>query len=349
MKTKYFLYIAPVLIVFLLSCEKEIKFNGNEVKTKLVLNGLLTPDSVVKIQLTASKFFLDMKNGSDFYYLSPDEKEEGNFRRINNAIVELWKNGNKIEELSNIGKGYYVGTYVPQTGDNLRITASCEGFDPIECSNEIVTPTPIISIDTMNFRRDKGYYYQYSEDGSYYIDSSSYYSIISFDMDITFKDPKDIPNYYTINLYVKYYLANGDSLYSQIAYGSDDMVFHTENDMSFLGDDRNYLKSTLFNDDLLDGKEYKLKIKIDNYINATAVYWINNESLDVVDVGKEMFVELQSLSPEFYMFRKTRDASYNMDETMKYFTEPIQIYSNIEGGLGILGSYSSSFYTIPLK
>jgi len=160
-------------------------------------------------------------------------------------------------------------------------------------------------------------------------------------MDITFRDPKDIANYYNINVYLKCFFANGESLYFPLSYYSDDMIFHTGNDMSLLGDDRNYLKSRLFNDDLLDGKEYKLKIKTNSY------NYYNYDNSEVV--RNEILVELQSLSPSYYMFQKTLEASNNTDGFMEYFSEPVQIYTNVKGGIGILGSYSSSFYTIPLK
>ena len=341
-------------MAFLFSCEKAIEFNGDEVKTKLVLDGLLSTDSIVKIRLTESRFFLE---------------DDVSFKKIDNATVELWKEGNKIENLSNIGDGYYVGTYVPGIGDKLRITASCEGLDPIECSTEIAMPSPIVSVDTMNVKEDKGYNYSVNYDpdtGISTYDSTVYSLVFNFDMNITFKDPKDITNYYVINIYQKFYLSDGRSLFYPIYYGSDDMIFHTGNDMNFLEDDPYYLQSTLFNDELFDGKEYKLKIKTNNYdgigvgINPDNpdkeilldLVWDGDTWVKVFGpevVRKEILVELQSLSPEFFMFRKTRDADFYMDETMKYFTEPIQIYSNVKGGIGILGSYSSSFYTIPLK
>ena len=334
MKFKYFLYIAPVVSAFFFACEKEIKFSGDEVKTLLVLNGILVPDSMVKINLTESRFFLE---------------DGGFFKNINNATVDLWKAGNKIESLSNIGEGYYKGTYVPKTGDNLRITASCENFDPIECSTEIIAPTPIISADTLNFREEKAYYYYYSEDGIFDIDSSSYYLVINFDMYITFKDPKDIPNYYTINLYLKYYFADGDSLVLPVGYTSDDLVFQSGNETNFL-EDNNSMKSTLFNDELLDGKEYKLKIKTGNWSGVgvgKSPYDPDFENPE--PVGKEISVELQSLSYAYYMYLKTREAQSNMIDFMEYFSEPVQIYTNVNGGIGILGSYSRAIYTISLK
>jgi hypothetical protein len=328
MKNKLFLYIALVLTAFLFACEKEIEFNGDEIKTKLVLNGLLSPDSTVKINLSESRFFLD----------------DNPIKIINNATVDLWKDGIKIENLSNTGAGNYVGTYIPKIGDNIRITASCDGLDPVESSTEIVTPTPIISVDTINFREER-VYFQYHEDEIIYIDSSSYFSMINFDMDITFKDPKDIPNYYNINLYLKFYYSDGDSSNLQINYLSNDLVFQKVNNGIDILEDNGYLESTLFNDDLLDGKEYKLKIKTNGY-NEIGIYYSNYG--DQI-VRREIIVELQSLSYSYYMYMKTRDANLNMNDLFEYFTEPIQIYTNIKGGIGILGSYSSSVYVIPLN
>jgi len=318
-------YIALIIMVLFSACEKEIKFSGDEVKTKLVLNGLLTPDFTVKINLTESRFFLD----------------DGLLKKIDNATVTLWKDGSKIEILSNTGEGNYVGTTIPETGDNLRITATCEGFDPVDCSTGIVMPTPIISADTVNFKEEKGYYSD--------IDSSSYYLMTNFDLNITFKDPENIPNYYTINVYMKYYFSNGDSLVSPVDYDSDDLVFQKGNDLNFLGND-NTIKSTLFNDELFDGKEYKLKIKTKYPVGINigkSPFYPDEEDFELIH--SEISVELQSLSYEYYMYLKTLEAKSNMSSFEESFSEPIQIYTNINGGIGILGSYSSSVYSIPLK
>jgi hypothetical protein len=222
----------------------------------------------------------------------------------------------------------------------------------------------------MNFREERGYPLSLYDHETWTVvyDSSVYNSVINLDMDITFKDPKDINNYYIIILFQKYELSNGHSLYSPFYYYSDDMVYRTGNDTNFLEDiDNKYLKSTLFNDDLFDGKEYKLKIKTNNYYSNITI----GENPD--DPGKEVIVEynwkengyekiygpevismaihveLQSLSYSHYMYLKTLGASRDMDGFMEFFAEPVQIYSNIKGGIGILGSYSNSIYTIPLK
>lgn len=335
MKNKFFIYIVLILSIFLFACEKEIEFSGNDVKTKLVLNGLLAPDSMVKINLSGSRFFLN----------------DDSFKIINNATVDLWKDGIKIENLSNVGNGYYESAYIIETGDNIQIKASCDGFESIECSTKIVPSTPIISADTINFKEEKLYYsYQLSENGVYETDSSSYYLLTNFNIEITFADLINIHNYYTIKVNMIYYFSNGDSLSTDIKYDSDDLVFQTGNkQLSFLEDVDN-IKSFYFSDELFDGKKYTLKLKANS---QGGIYVGNNQYEPDVEnppiTGKKISVELQSLSYDYYLYMKTLEAKSTMSKFMESFSEPVQIYTNVNGGIGILGSYASSVYTIPLE
>lgn len=330
MKHRHFLYIAP-LIAFLFSCEKVIEFKGDEVETKLVLNGILTPDSVVKVQLTESRFFLDNSRL---------------FNKINRAEVTLWKDGEQIESLQHTGEGYYTGTYITREGDNLRITASCPGFDPVECETRIVSATPVTAVDTVNFKIEKRYIYEYDYDTGYWtiIDSSRYTAVINTDMNITFNDPAGTANYYTVSLYLSTRFSTGYVSEFPIYYKSGDMVFQTNNENPF-EDDVDMIKASsyLFSDDLFDGKEYKLRIKTDN--NSGFIYEPEEDSFEIV--SQEIRVELQSLSPSYYLYLKTREAGYDSD--FEFFTEPVQVYSNINGGIGIFCSYANATYGIPLR
>jgi hypothetical protein len=330
MKYKYFLYILP-LITLLFSCEKVIEFNGDEVKTKLVLNSILTPDSIVKIQLTESRFFLD---------------SNPTFNPIDDADVKLWKDGSLIEPLQNTGEGYYTGTYIPCEGDNLRITASCSGFDPVECEMQIVSPTPIISVDTTNTSLRKDIYYKSDygeggfwttgEDGSWITADSVEFLIFEGNITIKFKDHATIAGYYAIMLEMHIHYENGNVYVWPVNYTSDDMVFKTNNEITFDDDDYQFLY--IFSDELFDGKEYALKIKA----RGVNMYFPADDSKIT---GQEMQVTLQSLSPSYYMYLKTRDANSESN----FFTEPVQIYTNIKGGIGIFGNYSNSIYRIPLS
>lgn len=67
-----------------------------------------------------------------------------------------------------------------------------------------------------------------------------------------------------------------------------------------------------------------------------------------VDTSAEGFyrviIELQSISKDLYYYIKSIDGANNI--TSGLFTEPVQVYSNINDGVGIWGMYASSVDTI---
>ena len=52
-------------------------------------------------------------------------------------------------------------------------------------------------------------------------------------------------------------------------------------------------------------------------------------------------LEVVSLSRDHYLYQATKE-SYNGDAILDFFTEPVQIHSNIQGGIGIFGVASKS-------
>lgn len=62
--------------------------------------------------------------------------------------------------------------------------------------------------------------------------------------------------------------------------------------------------------------------------------------------SKQLIVNLQSISKEMYLYFKTKESAEDVFET--FFTEPVQIYSNVENGTGVLGAYTSHEIIIDL-
>ncbi|HPH57343.1 MAG TPA: DUF4249 family protein, partial [Bacteroidales bacterium] len=50
-------------------------------------------------------------------------------------------------------------------------------------------------------------------------------------------------------------------------------------------------------------------------------------------------VQLQNISPSYYLYLKTFSEYSN---SIDFFSEPIQVFSNVSGGIGIFGAYSSN-------
>jgi hypothetical protein len=329
--------LLTVLSFALFSCENEIEFKGNEVKSLLVLNSILTEDSSIQVYLSGSRFFLS---------------DEETFRIIENAKVQVWKGDEAIETLQytknnyNINESYYTGNYRLKSGDRIRITATAPGLDPVECETEIIAPPAILSVDTvctffeLSFFEGNPIYYSPSKANAG--DESDYYTYSfneSYNLSIKIDDPKEVSNYYRIILFKREYGQDGVFSDTPLWFESDDVVFGTmETDLLFESENNYHL----FSDGLFNGKEYKLKLSFNNSGWSSAY---GNEKLTNL---RELHVELHSLTKDYYLYLKSREASYS-DDLGGILSEPVQIYNNIKGGIGILGCYNTLDYVIPLR
>ena len=138
----------------------------------------------------------------------------------------------------------------------------------------------------------------------------------TFDFELTFNDPADEDNYYLVQLFSIYQEWKTSIMGDQIYIESKDP--NVEN--SF--DD---WESVLFlKDQNFNGKEYTLRFY------SSDGYW-------EMGGGSNYVVRLISCSEDYYRFQKTlRQYNYTYDNP---FSQPVQIYSNIENGIGLFGGY----------
>jgi len=54
---------------------------------------------------------------------------------------------------------------------------------------------------------------------------------------------------------------------------------------------------------------------------------------------------LQSISKSYYLYLQTRASI----KSNTFFAEPVQVYNNVDGGIGILGSYTSNVRKLTLQ
>lgn len=330
---KTIINILSILLVAMFlfsSCENTIEFKGKVTEPMLVVNSFVTPDSTVKVNLSQSKFFLDNENSG--------------FEFIDNAEVYVWKNGIETEQLSAIGNGYYTGNFKPEIGDHICIRASNPTFSEVNCETEIVDPVAIISADTTNYN----FYHS-----GYYMDGyiTHMYTQESVDLSVRFKDAADITNYYRISAFVRNHYADGSYVDVYPNIYSDDLVFgSTEIE---LGGEESYFEE--FSDKLFNGQEYKLKFLIElncyfvDDINGEDYQYYQNHPL-LIPQYRELCIDLQSLSKSYYLYLSSRSKYESASDIgMELFSEPVQIFSNVNGGIGILGAYSSSIYKIRLR
>lgn len=321
MKHPYTIYILCILASLLFSCEKDLEFNGKETKSLLVLNSFVCAGEPISVNLSKSRFFLD--NNEDFEY-------------INDADIKLWKEDEIVSSFTFISNdGDYLNNYIPKEGETLRITASSPGLDPVEATVQLSSPPTILKVDTIN--HSKLYYWTFEEE--YYPDYVE--GDLSFDMTVHIKDPRGVANYYRIFPYLIVTYKDGNVFTSEILdIDSNDPVLSNTNN-SFFDSEENegYFN---FSDELFDGKEYPLKLSWRLWMSSTIYHYEEIISLEAV-------VELQELSKEYYLYEISREAASRAEEGGGLFSEPVQIFSNINGGIGIFASYAKTTYNISIE
>ena len=328
MKTKYFSIITIIIIALaFVSCEKEIEFKGEMSKPLLVVNGFITPDSVIKVQVSKSRFFLS--------------KAESTFPRVTDAKVSLYINNSLLETIQHTENGMYVSTIKPLPGDVVKIVVEKSGETTVQTQTTVPQKVYIEKIDTLNSKII--YTSGYSDGGIYHTDSSQTATVTN--MLMRFSDNINERNFYRISMrIVEHY---EDSIAKKSGFlSSDDIVFGTDNTNPLDGG-FSYNRYYEFSDDVFNGKNYGLKISLyqSEYRkpdeNTKPGY--EDTNAPKIPLRVEYFVQLHSISRDYFFY--LRSLSKNSD-AMPFFTEPVQIHSNVENGIGIFGSYSIHEYKL---
>jgi hypothetical protein len=139
---------------------------------------------------------------------------------------------------------------------------------------------------------------------------------------IIFTDPDEQENYYLITAAWR---DSSDNYAWREAY--------IETEDPAIGYWRNSLfKIPVFSDELFNGNQYELSLNLQ--VNAwKSMYYY----FDLISISKSMYLYLKS-----YNAQAPGTDDYLMEYFQRGLIEPIPIYSNIEGGLGIFAGYAVS-------
>lgn len=311
MSQKHFsLFIAVLLAATTFSsCEKVIDFDGEETEPIMVMISFPDSGSPWKVRLTESRFFLS----------------NDTIATIKNADVTTEVNGRPTNSLvTYMGNGVYDLGYTPQAGDSLTLHVSVpdKGTMTAGCripSNVSVSDF-ICAIDTNTCTE-------------VYPDTVEHiYGQI--DAEFTLNDPDGERNYYMIKVSgfkttYNYSTQTRDTVKSNFyLHVDDDLLFdiNASDEIFDLGitEDPSSGYEVLFSDERINGQSHTIHFRSD---------------LHAVLIGG-VYVEIYSVSREYYLFRKTLNTANSQDEFAGIISEPVQIYSNVEGGGGVLGGAS---------
>ena len=241
---------------------------------------------------TGDKFVVHISHSQNI--LNEDSTE------IINAEVKLFANEIYQGSLTYINDGFYShDTIIARPGIKYKLVALALGYDQVEA--EDTAPTPAI-LDSVSYDPKT---YPDSEGNNFY------------KLGLLLQDNSSKRDYYEI---VLQYYKNADK-YSIIRLRGDyEAVLLNEGDEEF------YSGICIFSDGLIDGREYRLKLKT---------------SEDLSENKKEL--HLLSISEILYKYRKSwiRHSSAQYPDITNPI-EPVTLFSNIKGGYGIFAGYSDT-------
>ncbi|MCD7935948.1 MAG: DUF4249 domain-containing protein [Tannerellaceae bacterium] len=234
-----------------------------------------------------------------------DMPEEGEVKiEINGEECEILEF--YVYEYDRIVKCYFDAQV--KENDVIRVSVRTDKH-PVATGEERVPPPPVIvDVQTEPFYTEPFY----SEYGAGWTRAL-----------IRIKDDPGVSNYY--RLFIKQYY--DEERWYYIDYHIDqDLVMSSLSSQEIQEGDGDTNRMRIFPDDLFNGKEYTLNI----------YFWDPNYY--EYEGNGTLMVELQSLSESMYLYMRSLEMSYNSD----IFSEPVRIYSNIQGGYGIVGAYNST-------
>jgi len=149
---------------------------------------------------------------------------------------------------------------------------------------------------------------------------------------VNFNDPLNEANYYLLSAtyYGKDYVwETGDVYYhDRFMYYNLELLQGQEKDLPYF--EGNGMSGYAFSDTFFDGTNFTLKVV----------------SYDYFPENTPLKFHLHSLSEEYYNYIYSRNL-YQMNQGNP-FSQPVQVFSNVEKGIGIFGSYSTSTDSISI-
>ena len=346
MKYRYF-FTAILSFFILAACENTLNFEGttDEENNDLVINAVAVADVPFTAYITKAERadIAIITPYVDFHtsmYRKDDPVDDYHQRiylervKVENAVVEVTVNGKDTYHMtydqSFLG---YTCDYIPQVDDRIVVKASFDG--QALTVGTTVPPKPHIEILEEEVLTDNPYQ---DMNGLAFVTDS----VMRITCRIT---DTGTESFYRLRV-------RGERDLEDI-YGDTHFYFYVMQDIFFSSDllfvDNRLHRSfggwpayftNVFDSRMMKDGQYTFTVdspKVPS--NATGLYYIEKENHEgVPKIQPRVMVELESITKDYYNFLKSMEL-YRITASDGY-AEPVQIYSNVQNGWGILGALS---------
>ena len=239
--------------------------------------------------------------------------DNGNLTKVENAIVSIYDGATLVSNLTYDGEKYAVlGLSAPPTpGKEYRVEVSAPNFTSILARDFCPLPVAIISADTTSV--------------------TTTFDQKEQTVTLKFQDPAGIDNFYGIQLDLERYYRifnNSQNRWDTTLNYTDRMYLSSSNPIVDNSGPDSYSQTLTLKDNLTDGQLQTITFSYTNYNSVTT-----NE----FEIKK---IKLLSFTENTYKYSKSIETYQSVEGNP--FAEPVQVFTNIEGGFGIFGGQSLS-------
>jgi hypothetical protein len=305
--------LLAIIPLFLAACSKEITLKEQDYEKKLVINGLLFPDSLITVRI-----------GLTYSILSGERPV------VTNATVKLFTNGRFTELLQHHSNGIYHSTGIYPVADSAyTVQAELEGFPTATATDTVPQKTYIIfGSHASGITYDE------------YGDPHQDYEIII--------DDKPGRNYYELFFVAQqYFFYHTPNPYYYLHFQTDpaiaDPVLRADSELDY------YVYSYIFRDNLFDGQQYRMINKF-NPVGATgtsqqAVVPTSDERYAMLRTTSQAYFNYR----KYWIRHSNNQQIGNQIEEplfMSLVGDPVTMYTNVEGGYGIFAAYNPTYFKL---
>jgi len=220
---------------------------------------------------------------------------------IADAIVKLYKNETLLETLTyNTTNEYYESDNVAEVDTEYSIVVSTPDFDDVTAVSYTPKPPVLVGWEYLGYEND--------------LEESEW---VNHFLRIDIQDDINMNNYYEVLVVI----SNVENPYEWWNGGEKRVDNQQEPVFNNEASPRNIFSDALFNG---------------------VTYGLNCKFMTPSDVGSfNLNIKLRSVSKNYYDYQKKLVQHLNaQDEGNFLYTEPVQLFSNIQGGYGVFTGYS---------
>lgn len=307
MNKVFLIFIALTFI----ACTREIDFKESEVEKRLVVNGLICPDSLISVNVRKTTSILSTENST-----------------VANVEVILFKNNLAIDTLEYFDQGNYKSsTHRAFAGNSYSIKINSIGYPSVYAVDTVPEATSIIygtRVSGVTF----------DEYGDPHIDyeilindspEKNYYEL--------FFIQQQFPNKYSSSYFI----------FFQVEPVIADPVLRAESDLDY------YPFTYLFSDKLFNGQQYLMKNKFMSAAtggNFTSIFAPEPEvRYAILRTVSRNYFNYRKLWLRHY---RNQQIGNKVEEPISttLLGSPVSMYSNVDGGYGIFAAYNQTYYKL---